>query len=200
MTARLSRASTMRATLAMTLSRDGESHSLECVLLRESGNRLNVETRFVSIPEAPPCIWISDGVKMINGAEEGEEKTPGNLDLFILRGLAWGGSLTFMSGLSSLDEATLDRNLKGVSVSQFRMGGRETIEGREAVSVIYVIREERQPGVDSAAVVLWIDAQTRLPLKRKITFPGTPDLTLVETFRELRLNEPIDPARFNLAR
>ena len=174
---------------------------MESRLYWERGHRVNVETRLTGISEAAPVGLISDGSRMIQYWEGGsaEEKTPGNLDRFLLRGLLWSGKRFFMSGLSSMDEETLEKDLSCGRLTDFRIRDRNPLQRRNAICVSYMIREDR-PGTPPAQVLLWIDGRTQLPIRRETTITSGKELRIVETFLDAKVDETIDPARFTVGR
>lgn len=73
-----------------------------------------------------------------------------------------------------------------------RIRGPNAVEnGRELVSVQYLC--EGEPGL-----TIWIDRSRGLPVRRELRLPGRPGSAWIETYENLRLDEPVDPALFTL--
>ncbi|HEX4608277.1 MAG TPA: hypothetical protein VH092_08735 [Urbifossiella sp.] len=80
-------------------------------------------------------------------------------------------------------------------VSGIIIGGREKVGGREARRVDYVLGVKGEKATYPASV--WIDPETRLPVKRVVSDGGSPWFT--ETY-ELTLGGKLDPGLFVLPR
>lgn len=78
------------------------------------------------------------------------------------------------------------------AVAAFKMGAKEKVGDREAQAVEYRLDKKNRP---SSAATVWIDLETRLPLKRVLK---EGEATFVETYSEFALDEKIDPAKFEL--
>jgi outer membrane lipoprotein-sorting protein len=100
----------------------------------------------------------------------------------------------FVGALDSFD------NEKGVkaeadelfSLSAFKLGAKEKAGEREAQIVDYQIDKKGHRPSDAS---VWIDVETHLPLKRVLKKGG---MTLTESYSEMKLDERIDPATFEL--
>jgi len=79
--------------------------------------------------------------------------------------------------------------------ANFKMGRKEKMGGRDVQLIHFTIKGPDNP----VSVSLWIDVGTTLPVKRELRgMQGVVDVTTVETFSELKLDEKIDPAKFEL--
>lgn len=78
------------------------------------------------------------------------------------------------------------------TLSGFAMGAKEKVGEREGQAVTYKIDWKGYP---PAETTVWIDTQTHLPLKRSTKAGG---VVLTESYGEFKLDEKIDPAKFEL--
>jgi outer membrane lipoprotein-sorting protein len=116
----------------------------------------------------------------------------------LVRALARAGGL-FTAGwfdvMSEKDSPTPQRK-KIPTLTGFRMGKKEKVGDREAQSIEYTAQ-----GLESGEVpvALWIDVETGLPLKRELRgLQGQAEMKVVETYRDLKVNEKIDAATFEI--
>ena len=87
--------------------------------------------------------------------------------------------------------------LTGMQVSEFRRGAREKVGDREAQEIRYTLGYEGRGG--GLEMRLWIDLETKLPLKRIVTIKGRPGIPpIVERYTEFRLNEKLAPVLFEI--
>jgi hypothetical protein len=76
---------------------------------------------------------------------------------------------------------------KALRVSDFKLGENARVEGREARVIAYKVSFM---GEERMAVKLWLDARTRLPLKRELTPEKEGEnVRIVETYSEFKLGQ-----------
>lgn len=86
--------------------------------------------------------------------------------------------------------------LKKLRLSQFRTGPSEKIGGRDAGAIQFVVDEAGKKPRQSL-VTLWIDSTTYLPLRRRVIVESE-GVVIEESYSEFKLDEKIDPAKFEL--
>ena len=101
--------------------------------------------------------------------------------------------------MGTLDQLNRDGKIKDLDkrlmvASAFKLGAKEKVGEREAQIVEYVLGTKAAPEEGSTAVV-WIDIATTLPIKRSFR---NVQMTLVENYSDLKLDEKIDDAKFEL--
>ena len=85
--------------------------------------------------------------------------------------------------------------LKTMKLSGFKKGPGEKVAGKDATLLQYEVEEVGRPG--KAAVKLWIDPATLLPVRRLITDEDK-GIRIEETYESFKLDEKIDAALFAL--
>lgn len=85
--------------------------------------------------------------------------------------------------------------LKTLKLSGFKMGPGDKIDGRAVTAIEYVIEEVGD--INKSVVTLWIDSETLLPIRRRVTSEGL-GILIEETYSVFKLGEKIDAAKFDL--
>ena len=174
--------------------------SLSADLLVETGNKVRLTCELKGPGETHKELFVSDGkaMKLLEGERVQSEKTPKALNADLILGLTRGGGLFtagWVQAVTLKDERHANRS-KVPTCSGFKMGRKEKIGERGAQSIEFTIKGMEAGDV---ACVLWIDTETHLPLKREIRgFHGEEEGTFVETYSDFKLDEKIDPAKFEL--
>lgn len=85
-----------------------------------------------------------------------------------------------------------------LKVSGFKLGKKETVGGREAQAIEYVLTVTSAGGLKLSTTV-WVDAQTHVPLKRLLTarLDGQ-DLSVTETYADVVVDGKVDAKTFEL--
>jgi outer membrane lipoprotein-sorting protein len=104
----------------------------------------------------------------------------------------------FMGTLDTLNRAAKVKDLENrlMTPSGFKLGEKEKVEGREAQIVEYTLTSKTRAG-PGTLVTAWIDPATSLPIKREFK---NGEMTLVEVYKDLKLDEKVDDAKFELAK
>ena len=83
-----------------------------------------------------------------------------------------------------------------VKVSDFKFGKKEKVGDRQAQAVEY---RSAFKGNEPMATVVWIDIETKAPLKRMFRMKAEgKDGSMTETFHDTKLDGKIDPKKFEL--
>jgi outer membrane lipoprotein-sorting protein len=164
-------------------------------LIVAEGNKLRFTYRGNIEEKAEEVTTISDGKKwMILPAvpelEQKEIPPPKDLEGTIRKALCQQGMM-----LSGLIIATPD-GFGPWRVSHFKLGKKEKVGDRQAQAVEYRLRAKDDEPV---TVVVWIDVETKVPLKRLFAMKGEgKDMSVTETYRDVKLDGKIDPKKFEL--
>jgi outer membrane lipoprotein-sorting protein len=82
-------------------------------------------------------------------------------------------------------------------VSDFKLGKKEKVGDQEAQVIEYTLRFK--PTETPMTVNVWLDTKTNLPLKRVVTATKDKEkTTFTETFSNFKVDEKIDPKKFEL--
>ena len=164
------------------------------------GNKSHLEMTGTRDGNAEKTTIISDGTKLrwiVNGTAKAKVDPPKQLgDIFrgsITRTGVFVTIILLTSGIPE-KEFKLDEDFK---ITDFKLGKKEKVGDRDAQVIQYnlTLRTEKEP----QAVAMWLDSKTNLPLKRVVTkLIGTDKLTLTETYPNLKIDEKIDPKKFEL--
>jgi hypothetical protein len=168
------------------------------IALLAKGNKVRVDLTQPRFPGGPlKPVLMSDGTQSeyANGTIE---KTPLNANAILAGGFSRAGVVGFLSMSKDRDDKT-DTLDKLLALSDFSLGKKEMIGGRQAQRIDYKFRfgfSLFQTEKHHAQV--WLDSETNLPLKRVIsgTFIADP-LHVTETY-DIRLNSKIDEKMFVL--
>jgi hypothetical protein len=84
-------------------------------------------------------------------------------------------------------------------LSNFKLGNKEKVGERDTQKLEYQLSVKGNEGHIHAAVVVWLDIKTMLPVKRILTDPmAEPKKPLTENYTKLIINEKVDSKRFEL--
>jgi RNA polymerase sigma factor (sigma-70 family) len=172
--------------------------SYEGNLFLAEGNRARLEINEATKERRMRSFLVSNGVSLSyqdNGMSKSQvSKTPKDLNRGILTWLARPG--IFVPQCPLPDVAAEDAKDR-FPVSGFQFGNREKIGERESQRLEYQLSVKGQ--MDPMSVTVWLDVKTELPVKRVVTSAGQ-EVTVVETYEKLSLNEKVDAKKFELAR
>ena len=85
--------------------------------------------------------------------------------------------------------------LKRMRIGQFTRVPAEKVDGRAVIALQFIVEYEGETG--KTTVTVWIDSETRLPIRRRVIDEGEGTLT-EESYSVFNLDEKIDPAKFEL--
>lgn len=80
--------------------------------------------------------------------------------------------------------------------TDFAMGAREKLGDREAQEIRFTVKVKGRDG--GADVKLWLDAETRLPLKRVMAVKERPDEVVKEEYAGWKLGESVEASKFDI--
>ena len=192
MEAKILEAKTIQVKVKGTLD-DGKIEVTADVLAGEA-NRGRIDVEMKAGGSTRSFGSISDGKSMQTTAAEGMKmapaETPEKFGVLIRKTLANFGGLTaseaFSPGQAKADPATVYK------VSDFVLGPKGKVGEIEAQMVQYKVATKYETGI---TMMVWIDPKTNLPLKRSIV---TRTKSGEETYPEVKIDEKIDPAKFEL--
>jgi outer membrane lipoprotein-sorting protein len=142
---------------------------------------------------------ISDGAKLLStkrGTPNPKEDAPKDLTKMLQGSISrCGMSVQWLTGFDGKKQGfKIDDDFK---VTDFLLGDKEKVGEHETRVVRYNLFLR---GKVKLSVSAWLDAKTKLPLKRATSIPdkGDQKLTVTETFSELTLNPKLEPKAFEL--
>ena len=144
-------------------------------------------------------VTTSDGAKLLSvqrGTPKPKEDAPKDLTNMLKGSISrCGMSVQWLTGFDSKKTGfKIDEDFK---VTDFVLGDKEKVGEHEAQVVRYNVFLR---GKVKLPVSVWLDAKTKLPLKRVTTIPdkGEQKLTVTETFTQVTLNPKLEPKTFEL--
>jgi outer membrane lipoprotein-sorting protein len=183
---------------------DARGVRLKLILVFAEGNKCRLEHEFTGDLqglEGKPVkvITISDGAKLLsteNGKPRPKDDAPTDLTRMLQGSISrCGMSVQWLTGLDGKKQGfKIDEDFK---VTDFVLGDKEKVGEHEAQVVRYNLSLR---GKVKLSVSVWLDAKTKLPLKRVTTIPDKEEqkLTVTETFTQLTLNPKLEPKVFEL--
>lgn len=179
------------STGALTSALEGEA-------LLGSGNRAHLEFAGEFESKSALLALVSDGNRMWggNGTDWFEEDAPPALNEGIVLGFTRMGILHNLAVLRGAGppEGTDGGIRDWLTVTNFAWGEPETIEGVPTETVIFDIFVRGEP---AAKAMLWLNAETGLPVQREQTvrFPGG-EMKAVEIYEVVEIGAELDPNEF----
>ena len=205
---KLSDAKTLQIRIEGTSKSSKGPVTMKSTLYLEGAKRLRMEMEVQSGTDKTSFLAVSDGsnlktsgkTDLSNDKSNGpyQNDTPMILNIPLVHALI----RTEIELCASWLEATADRNApierrRMPDYQNSKMGKREKIGNRNAQRVHFTSFGRGNP----VSVTLWIDVETTLPIKRELRgMQGVEDVTTIETFSEVKLDEKIDPAKFELSK
>lgn len=188
------KAKSLRATLAGEM--EEAKFKLSGDLLLDEGSKVRIDVLGKGETEERKALVISDGKKLYMKSSDSENAqgfdAPESFGKLMRTTFARAGFLSAFEFCDSENRAKTDPGT-AYTMTGLKLGAKEKIGDRNAQAVTYTVTRK---GRDAAATV-WIDAATHLPLKRILKMEG---MTLSETYSDLKVDEKIDPAKFELPR
>jgi uncharacterized protein (TIGR03067 family) len=190
----------------------------EGTLIFTEGNKVNLQIEEATDPDINPGKIVSDGVRLREnvwnpGPSKGggppppktREGKPNPQLTEVLRSLLCRVGLYHRFVERRLTDPGLDlpETLRfkpdtAFAVSDFTLGGKEKVGGRECQVVLHRLAPR---GLDlgdrPVQVKVWIDVRTNLPLKREL-IAGEGALRVTETYADMELDGKLEPKLFEL--
>ena len=177
---------------------DAAGIRLKWMLVFAEGNKCRLEGSVESEGKALKESTISDGAKLLStqrGMPMPKEDAPKDLTNMLQGSISrCSMSVQWLTGFDSKKTGfKIDEDFK---VTDFVLGDKEKVGEHEAQVVRYNLFLRKA----KLSVSVWLDAKTKLPLKRVTTIPdkGEQKLTVTEMFTEVTLNPKLDPKTFEL--
>jgi len=152
---------------------------------------LGMEGKYIDQPFK--LLMVSDGAKArikVNEEPARDQEMPQKLHARFLRFVQRSG--VFLPLLPWPDTAKTKDLLERLPVSELRLGTKANLFGRKALVIQYRL-------MDGVPVTLWLDEETKLPLKRVINLGEKMNRsTITETYADMALDETIDNKRFEV--
>jgi outer membrane lipoprotein-sorting protein len=196
---KVSEADTVHISVDSTLDSSKGKAKLKGTVSLAKGNKARVDLTGEFLDKPFKLLLVSDGTKSkaeISLAKAGEPKdTPKNFNALIAGGVSRmgviGSVMMARSNKPGEKEPELDDQFK---VSDFTLGKKEKVGGREAQIIDYKITMERE----TINAQVWLDSETKLPLKRVLTVAQGNDRGTITEIYEVRVNGKIDAKKFEL--
>jgi hypothetical protein len=172
-------------------------------LLVARGNKMRLEFDMTAAGRPHKATTVSDGARMrtIGAIPRLNDQTPKQLTEIVLSSVTRGGVwLTMAELLEKQDPATESKDFdleKSLAVSDFKLGTKEQVAGREAQVIEYKVKTADEPLV----MTVWIDVRTDLPLKRVVKGKdkdGPYQVLMTETYTKVGVDEKIDDKVFEV--
>ena len=169
-----------------------------------AGNRVRYECKIKRGAEEKRQLIVSDGKKysVLFPEKKSDVDTPADFNEDIkamiprvsLMGAVEGAAVPMLGG---------GKAMESLIFSDFKLGKEEKSGERKLRSIHYHIKQTkptRAVQTIDGDCVLWVDSETLLPVKRELTmkFGDKGDMIWIESFTDTKLNEKIDPAKFEL--
>lgn len=184
-----------------TMTAEGEM-AATVELSWEAGSKARLDSD-MKIPEQGEfkSRFVSDGKNAaLSGPQAQSGKTPQNLISDLVRSWSRGGGFF---AAAWIEAATFKdkRHPKRANVPKtvdFKLGPKENVGPRDAQKIEFTLTEVESGKVSMA---LWIDLESHLPLKREMRgLHGQEKLTFTEFYSDFKLDEAIDPSKFDLSK
>jgi outer membrane lipoprotein-sorting protein len=168
-------------------------------LLVARGNRMRweIDMTVAGMPRKVTTVSDGDRMRTIGAVARQNDQVPRHMAEIALSSVTRGGVwMTMYAVLENQDPAKEYKDFdpdKSFAVSNFELGTKEMMAGKEAQVLEYKATIAGQP----FAVTVWIDTRTHLPLKRVLK--GGPNLVLVtETYTKVVLDKKVDDKGFEI--
>jgi outer membrane lipoprotein-sorting protein len=186
---RVTQANTVRVAFEARLMKGAkEAGHMKGVIVVGEGNQARMEVKGQVDGKDMALEMTSDGKKLKAVAtppgKETEEPLPENFGAMVRTGLSrvgpTAGLLLAHPSFQSKEEKDLDKTLR---LSDFKVGADGKVEGRDARVLEYKVTPT---GAGPVTLKLWLDARTRLPLKRELR-DEKEGFRVIETYSEFKL-------------
>jgi outer membrane lipoprotein-sorting protein len=170
---------------------------LQLTIYISSPDKIRCDGQLVAKGAEVGSAWvICNGATVVCHTEHGEETTypaPENAVATCKDMLADCPGLMIFDALIFRE---LPKLAKAFVLSDFIIGPKEKIGGRDAQVILYTTKIEDDKSSAIVKCKVWIDIQTHLPLKR--TFGSMKDDCFEEFYQDWQLNPKLDPKLFEL--
>lgn len=198
------KAKTLQSDLTVTAGAAKETFmDLKGRIAIAQGAKIRLELEGEVRKEKDKMTMVSDGNEMIMGSSNRPgkaQKTEKHLTEITMASIARSGitaALFFTAQRSDEKEAEEFSIDKMLIVSDFKLGKKEAIDGKEAQAIEYKLKVKSQK--ETMDVTVWIDVKSGLPVKRVATATeGEMKFTITETYAKLTLDGKIDDKEFAL--
>jgi outer membrane lipoprotein-sorting protein len=169
-------------------------------LLVARGNKMRWEIDMIAAGRQHKATTVSDGKRMltIGAVPRQNDQAPEQLTEIALSSATRGGIwLTLYAVLENQDPAKEYKDFdadKSFAVSDFKLGAKEMVAGKEAQVLEYNAKIADQ----SLSVTVWIDTQTHLPLKRMLKVGPDQVIVLTESYTKVVLDENVNDTEFEV--
>jgi hypothetical protein len=174
-----------------------ETGKLKGTLTSMSGNKARFEMRGKLAGERG-LLMVSDGTRIGGSDRDERQDTPKKFDELI-RAFVSRSGVALASFVVSFEEKPKDLDAWGVS--EFRLREKEKVDEQEVQTVEYQLTPKGATGAGKGpfTVVVWLSAETNLPVKRVITGKlGERKLTITEAYSKMVLDGKLDEKQFEL--
>lgn len=190
--------------VSMEAAKEDAKKGFKGRFLVAKGNKMLLELESTVRDKPGKVLMVSDGVKMGTAMDkdlktvQDTEKDLGEVALASMSrtGIFAALFLVVESGKPGMKREPFELN-KTFALSDFKMGKKEAVAGREAQAVHYQVKA--RGAKEPLEVTVWIDVKTRLPLKRMVTAKeGRESMTITETYANAALDAMIADKEFTV--
>jgi outer membrane lipoprotein-sorting protein len=208
MSATLTKAKSFACTFEMKMDTPQGKGSFKGRLVVAQGNKVRIEMNGEGGGKTTDLLSVSDGAKVVtvdNKTTQPARDTPKNLAKRVMTGTARGGIFVpmFLAVEVSTDgDKPKETDIEDIiKVSDFRLGKKEEVDGKEAQAVEYLITAASVGNGEKIKATVWIDLKTHVPLKRLLTTKvgdGDKELKVTEIYSKVVVDGKIDVKTFEL--
>ena len=195
-------AKTLQVEFEMMNERGDQKREASGTLALADGNRMRMELVMASPRGDQKLVILSDGKKSIQIQGSRRQKVDtveGRNEILQKMFSRLGVMVGFMFSDNEFGKGKLKKIDDYLTLTGFKKGESEKVDGREADVVTFLAQISIKE--DKAAVKVWIDSETGLPVKRSITpyRDGKPsEDEMLETYVKITLDAEIPEDRFAL--
>jgi outer membrane lipoprotein-sorting protein len=200
---KIAAAKTMAVDFHLKLEAGAETIDGRGSVTTASGNKLKLTISIKDATGSMQITMVSDGKKAVtkrvgNGAPELEERPIHENGAKLLASALGRGGLfvaerAMRRAMVDNPKADLDR----FTVSDFKLGGKEGVNGRAAQLIEYTLLADGKERKETCK--LWIDVETQVPLKRELTVSDNDKkLVCTETYYQWQVDPKVDEKEFVL--
>jgi outer membrane lipoprotein-sorting protein len=195
----ITKAKTLQVAVTVTLEGAKEG-KFEGTLALAQGNKARLKLKGDLAGKQMDLEMVSDGSRLrtsSSGGKQNVEDTPKKLNDTIAGPLGRAGLFAPLMSIRRAgpkqDEFDPEKMFR---LSGFKLGKKDKVGGRDAQAVEYQLALPEGPTFQA---VVWLDAQTALPLRRTLTASKDGErITVTEVYRGLRLDAALDAKTFEL--
>lgn len=183
-----------RASCNIQGPKDKDTTSVKGMIALAPGNKTRLEMGNIDAGDSDKGTLASDGgsVEPVGLGIDIPKAAPANFHQGMRNAVTRYGLTTGIMAMALKDD------LKP-QLSDFQLGKKEVLDGREAQIVTYKMTAPKTKQV--IQISLWIDVKSLLPLRRVCAVDGRDyQGTLTDTYSTITLNPDLDPKLFQLAK